>query len=317
MVYCVMPPSVAGRVRRTLERGAERSETVTLVVERRARDRRAGPDRRKRRLSVPQAVERRRIVYGSGRRVAERRAVLVPVRPPADLPRSLRQHAGELSFLEALDLPAHFRDDVDAVRAVVRYQAGQAEIEELYGRWFDPLYTYLRVTSERGADVEAQVATVLTEALRLLRRTAPAPEQLRPWLFALAFDVACADPPPGSRANGHAARSAASDAARDEEDLLTWLSDDDLLLLVERRPRRERHALVLRYFAGLSFNEIGEIMRISAAEAAGLHRAAVDSLDATLAAVTRSPRVQDRHPMGRLVHQTPVLHRRRRALLAV
>ncbi len=316
MVYCVMPPSMAGRARRTLERGAERLEGVTFVVEHRVDDRRRGAERRAHHLSVPKAAERRRIRYAGGRRVAERRAVLVPVQPPEDLPRPLRQHADEVTFYEALDLPDYFREDVDAVRAVVRYQSGERGFEELYGRWFDPLFTYLSVTSDRGADVEGHVATVLTEALRLLREAAPTPGELRPWLFALAYDAACSDLPPAARAphtNGHAAPA----TPREEDDLLTWLSDDDLLLLVERRPPLERHALVLRYFAGLSFAEIAEIMRISPAEAAGLHRAAVNSLDATLAAVTRSPRMRDRHPMGRLVQQTPVLHRRQRALLAV
>ncbi len=319
MVYCVMAPSVAGRVRRALERGVERSEGLALVVERRRGDRRVGADRRTRRLSVPPAADRRRIAYASGRRIAERRAVLVPVQPPGDLPRSLRQHVAELSFFEALDLPDHFRDDVEAVRAVVRFQSGERGFEELYGRWFDPLYTYLRVTADRGADVESRVAAVLTEALRLLREVAPAPSELRPWLFALAYDASCADLPSAARAvhaNGHTGPQAVSETPP-EEDLLQWLSDDDLLLLVERRPTPERHALVLRYFAGLSFAEIAEIMRIAPAEATGLHRAAVDSLDATLAAVTRSPRMHDRHPMGRLTHQTPVLQRRRRALLAV
>jgi hypothetical protein len=42
----------------------------------------------------------------------------------------------------------------------------------------------------------------------------------------------------------------------------------------------------------------------------------VRSIDATLAAVTRSARVGGRMPMSRLGQQTPVLYRRRRALRA-
>jgi hypothetical protein len=67
---------------------------------------------------------------------------------------------------------------------------------------------------------------------------------------------------------------------------LGWQADEDLPLLIGRRPAAERH------------------------------RGALRALETTLSAVTRSPRVAGRHPMSRLGHQTPVLTRRRRALLA-
>jgi DNA-directed RNA polymerase specialized sigma24 family protein len=291
---------------------------IAVLRERRSDERRQQPERRE--ASEPRAAwaDRRRIRYVSGRRVAERRATLVPVAPPAELPRGVRAHSAAASFVEALDVPADFREDIETIRAIVRFQAGERDFAELYGRWFDTVYTYLRVTLDRASDVETQVASVLSEALRQLPRVAPGPAQLRSWLFGIVYDGARAVPMGDtmrqSDGNGLTAERAGDG---DRQDALDWLSDDELLLLVERRPLPERHVLVLRYFAGLGWADIGEVMAVDADAALSLHEMAVDSLDSTLAAATRSPRVENRHQMGRLIQQTPVLHRRRRALLAV
>ncbi|MDX6648843.1 MAG: hypothetical protein QOJ97_794 [Solirubrobacteraceae bacterium] len=319
MVYCIVPSEMAGRVRRSVERGTRDRPDIAVLAEHRRGERRERAERR--RASEPRAAwaDRRRIRYVSGRRVAERREVLVPVAAPVDLPRAVRAHIADVLFVEALEVPADFREDIETIRAIVRFQAGERDFAELYGRWFDSIYTYLSVTLERGADVEAQVASVLSEALRQLPEVAPGPAQLRPWLFAIAYDGARAVPSghlTRAPANGNGHRPA--DPAQSEgQGALDWLSDDELVLLIERRPLPERHVLVLRYFAGLGFAEIGEVMAVDAGVALALHDTAVDSLDSTLAAATRSPRVENRHQMGRLIQQTPVLHRRRRALLAV
>lgn len=320
MVYCVVPSEMAARARRSIERGMRGRPDIALVRERRSGERRELADRRESYELRAAWADRRRIRYASGRRVAERREALVPVAAPAGLPRAVRAHAAHLSFMDALEVPADFRENVDTVRAIIRLQAGECDFGELYGRWFDTIYTYLSVTLDRGADVESHVASVLAEALRQLPHVAPGPSKLRPWLFAIACSAALAHPPrelERKSASGNGPGSGEHVAGNESEARLDWLSDDELVLLIERRPRPERHLLVLRYFAGLGFAEIGEVMSITAADAAALHQAAVDSLDATLAAATRSPRVENRHPMGRLTQQTPVLHRRRRALLAV
>jgi DNA-directed RNA polymerase specialized sigma24 family protein len=298
---------------------------IAVIRERRGVERRHRADRREAFELRAAWADRRRIRYVSGRRVAERREVLVPVAAPTGLTRAVRAYTADVAFMEPLEVPADFREDIETVRAIVRFQAGDCDFAELYGRWFDPIYTYLRVTLDRGADVESHAASVLSEALGRLPHVAPGPAQLRPWLFAIAYDGARANPPgelhrTSENGNGHRPADSAEpepEAEAEAPTALDWLSDDELVLLIERRPRPERHVLVLRYFAGLGFAEIGEVMAVAATDAVALHKAAVDSLDATLAAVTRSPRVEDRHPMGRLIQQTPVLHRRRRALLAI
>ena len=319
MVYCVVPPQAAGRVRRSIERGLCDRQGIEMVTERRGGERRARAERRKRSDGREAWMERRRIRYDDGRRVADRRVVMVPVAAPEELPRAVRQHSGLVSFHEALEVPKDFRNDVDAVRAVVRFQSG-GDFAELYSRWFDPLYTYLAVTLDHGADVEGAVSAALAETFRALLVEAPGPTQLRPWLFGNAHRVACPSPAQPARrapANGHPVAAVNGAVPVESEDSLEWLKDEELVLLVERRPAAERHVVVLRYFAGLSFTEIGDVMGMPAMDAVALHRSAVDSLDVTLSTATRVPRVQDRHPMKRLIHQTPTLRQRRRALLAV
>lgn len=315
MVYCVVPSDMAGRVKRSIERALRDDTEATVLTERRDCERRDGSERREGASGASAAAERRRVGYVDGRRVAERRAVLVPVPAPCDLGRAVRQHAGDVSFLEPLQIPADFREDIEAVRAIVRFKSGERDFSELYRRWFDSVYTYLSVTLDRGADVELHVSTTLADALRELSGATPGPMQVRSWLFGLAHRAARPRALELSRplaVNGNGV-SELDDTA---EDGLAWLSDEDLLLLIERRPPAERHLLVLRYFAGLSFAEVASIMGIEPSAAVTLHRSAVASLDATLAGVSRSPRMEERHPMGRLMHQTPALRQRRRALLA-
>ena len=137
---------------------------------------------------------------------------------------------------------------------------------------------------------------------------------MRPWLFGIAYRVAQPASIQTPAAPGASNDPAIADNVRT---VLDWVKDDDLVLLIERRPPAERHVLVLRYFAGLRLGEIATVTEMSSGHVDTLLRAAVDALDASLAAVTRSPRVEGRHPMGRLTHQTPTLRQRRRALLAV
>ncbi|HVE68413.1 MAG TPA: sigma-70 family RNA polymerase sigma factor [Solirubrobacteraceae bacterium] len=287
---------------------------MAVVREERAGERRADRDRRQAVEARDAWSERRRIRYADGRRVADRRAVLVPVAPPADLPRTARAHVAEVAFLEALEVPGDLRENVEAVRAIIRFQSGDRDLAELYSRWFDTLYTYLQVTLDRGADVESHVSAVLAEALRDATHAAPPPAGVRAWLFGIAYRVsqpACIQTPAAPGASNDPA------IADNVRTVLDWVKDDDLVLLIERRPPAERHVLVLRYFAGLGLGEIATAMECSPGNVEALLRAAVEALDASLAAVTRSPRVEGRHPMGRLTHQTPALRQRRRALLAV
>lgn len=264
------------------------------------------------------SVERRRVQYPDGRRISERRAVSIPVASP-ELPRKAARHAGLLTFMERLEAPPEFQEDIDLVRTVVRFQGGDQEaFAEIYGRWFDRVYAYLRLTLLSSDSLDQQVCSVFSDAARLLTETSPSPAQIRPLMFGLAYRAGRADsldallPLPVDASH----MSADPELADMEEDGLDWLTDEELLLLIERRPSTERHALALRYLGGLTFAEIAAIMGMQTKPLVELHRVAVRAIESTLASVTRSPRVGGRMPMARLGHQTPVLYRRQRALRA-
>jgi DNA-directed RNA polymerase specialized sigma24 family protein len=310
-----VPGDLWPKVSRLLERAWRDDPSVEVVVDRRVGERRTTGERRRAsmRMGPPFATDRRQIRYEDGRRIADRRAILVPVAGP-ELPRAARRHADRIVFLEPLASPPEFLEAIDVARTVTRLQSGDEQaIEELYTRYFDRIYTYLRVTLKRSAEAEERTAEVFVRMIKELPRLALRAPEITPWVFGLAYQAAVALP---VEAIGPVPEVADADAHLGADDALEWLTDDDLQLLIERRPVDERHLLMLRYMAGLGFTEIGAILGMSAREAVELHRAAVDALDASLAAITRSPRVGGRHHMRRLTPSspTPVLHRRRRAL---
>jgi DNA-directed RNA polymerase specialized sigma24 family protein len=318
MVYCVVPPEVAPRVRRLFDHALGDTPGVAVIHERRGAERRRAEDRRVAADDAPGGGERRQVLYASGRRVAERRATLVPVARPR-LPRKAEHNADQVWFVEPLEVPPQLEQDIDAVRAIARFQAGERDMfAELYGRWFDPIYTYLRVVLGRPAEADQRVCTVFAQMLRELPRVAPTLGQIRAWIFGFAYQAApferseLARPTP---ANGAAHPVTPGDGAL-EESCLDGLTDDDLLVLVARRPRAERHLLMLRYLAGLRFDEIAEILGLHLRETVELHGSTLSAVEATLAAVTRSQRVGGQLPMSQAKDQTRVLYRRRRALLA-
>jgi DNA-directed RNA polymerase specialized sigma24 family protein len=264
------------------------------------------------------ADERRRVLYADGRRVTERRAVLVPVVPP-ELPAKLRRQVARLVFLEALEMPPGAHDDIESVRAIVRLQVGDHEaFADLYRGWFDRVYAYLRLTLNRGTDYDSQVCAVFVEALSEATRSAPSIADVRAWVLALVYRVASEGRRAlvvggdGSRTSPCTAKEGAAHDAR-----LTSLTDDDLLLLIGRRPLAERHVLLLGYLGGLRSEQVARIMELEASQVRDLHRLAMTSIEASLSAIVRSPRMAGRLPMSRLHRTSRVLDRRRRALLVV
>jgi DNA-directed RNA polymerase specialized sigma24 family protein len=259
--------------------------------------------------------ERRRVHYADGRRVGQRRAVLVPVVAP-DLPPRLRRQVGRLAFLEALEVPPAVHDDVESVRAIVRLQCGDHDaFADLYGRWFDRVYAYVRLTAVRRADHDARVCAVFADLLHEAARSAPSISGVRPWLFGLAHRVASEGAV--ELVTGDEASRGAPDTVKDgatDGASLDWLTDDDLLLLIERRPLPERHVLLLGYLGGLGCDQIARVMEVDAGRVRELHRQAMASIEASLSAIVRSPRMAGRLPMSRLDRTSRVLDRRRRAL---
>jgi DNA-directed RNA polymerase specialized sigma24 family protein len=314
MIYCVVPGDLAPKVARILERSWRDDPSIAVVMERRASDRRqTGGRRAAGRVRSAGTSEGRRVRYPDGRRIAERRATLVPVAGPA-WPRGVRRHADRLVFGAPLQPPPELREAVDSVRAIVRFQSGdQRSVRELYERYFDRVYTYLRATIKHRSYAEERTRDVFLRMVEELPRLALAPAQVEPWLFGIAHR-ATLEAVAELALNTDASAWGGSEHHADGAESLEWLNDDELQLLIERAPMEERHVLMLRYMARLSFVDLGVVLGIAPDAAVELHRRAVSALDASLATMSRGPQAGGRHAMSRFTSQTPVLRQRRRAL---
>src|SRR5438067_3371234 len=123
--YCVVPADLAATAHDPLRRHFRNDPAIDVIVEQRASERRSGGERRATAGALV-ATERRRIRGRYGRRVGERRALLVPV-DALDLPRGLRRYAERLQFVERLEPSGLEAEDRDTARLVMRIQAGDRD----------------------------------------------------------------------------------------------------------------------------------------------------------------------------------------------
>src|SRR4051794_15827870 len=185
MIYCVVPRELVAKLHEPLRRHFRDEPYVEVVVERRSTDRRQEESRRRVEAEPPSGHDRRQIQNREGRRVGERRAPLIPVEMPP-LPRKAKPYAHQLMFFERLAHPSEHDEDLDTARLVTRIQAGDRDgYAELYMRYFDRVYGYLRMLlrdSHEAEDVTQQVFLRVLEALpKYERRRQP----FRAWLFTI------------------------------------------------------------------------------------------------------------------------------------
>lgn len=316
MVYCVVPRDLGHKFAETLSRFYRDDPLVEVTIERRARDRRRTGDRR-RGIATRSRRERRTIMSPNGRRIEERRAMTVPV-PAPELPRRARRHEEQLVFIERLELPAQHVEDIDTARLVTRFQAGEGDVfKELYLRYFDRVYTYLRMALRDTHEAEDAAQDIFIQALEGLPNYELRAVPFRGWLFRLVRNhsvnlglkrkrVDVEDPEAIERRR---------DGADDNEiSIIDWLSDQDLMMLVERLPLAQRQVVALRYMLDLSSPEVAQVMDRSPEAVRQLHQRAIGFLQERLVALGRVPRHSGRHHMSRTGQPGPVLRARRLAL---
>jgi RNA polymerase sigma-70 factor, ECF subfamily len=324
-VYCLYPAELQTRLGRTIARFASEHGAVA-VAERRRSDRRSRGDRRTVSWSADGAcasvLERRRIRNDDGRRVAERRATLIPVSAPAPLPRRLRSVAEEIVFVEAIDLGEEHAEDVDTARLVTRLQAGECDLfATLYNRYFDRIYGYLRVTLHDGHEAEDVTQHVFMRMLENLPNFELRSVPFRAWLFKIVRNdaithlqrrnrVSVEDPAEIDRLRDHAEADPLDDG------VLDWLSDQDLIVLVSRLPLNQRQVIMLRYMLDLTAPEIAAILDRSPESVRQSQARALAFLRSRLSSLGRS-KSADIHkalPIRRRMRLAPVASARRLAL---
>jgi RNA polymerase sigma-70 factor (ECF subfamily) len=318
VIYCVVPRDLARKLHDPLRRHFRDDAGVEVVVERRGRERRS-PAQRRAPEGGTTAQERRRIHNAGGRRVGERRLPVVPVNAPA-LPRRVRTFADQLVFVERMAPSAEQAEDLDTARLVTRIQGGDREgYAELYLRYFDRVYGYLRVVirdQHEAEDLAQQVFVKALEGMPRYERRGTIP--FRVWLFTIvrrtAFDAL--NVRQRTEVTSPAQLSKALDSRAGETDLhaLSWVTDRELVMLMERLPLAQRQVLMLRFMLDLTHGEIAEVLHRTPADVRILTHRGLRFLEKRLRALGRAPIVGRRERARSCQKQAWVLRHRRFAL---
>jgi RNA polymerase sigma-70 factor, ECF subfamily len=314
--YIVIPVGLARELHDRLRRWFAGDESVAIVVETRRSDRRRR-DRRAAEGEPPQAGDRRRIRNQRGRRFGERRAAVVRVDPPV-LPDFALAFADQLLVLERVQPSGQHEQDVETARLVARAQSGDRDaMPELYLRFFDGVYSYLRVALRDEHEAEDATQEVFLKAMQALPRyELRARVPFRAWLFRIARNelisrvrkgrwVDVEEPEQITR------RTDATSAASAE--LLDCVSNADMMMLLERLPVAQRQVIALRFMLDLSTEEMATVLDKSAEAVRQLEYRARRSLEDRLVAL-RGRGERHGHEMVIRVRPAPVLCARRFAL---
>jgi RNA polymerase sigma-70 factor (ECF subfamily) len=319
IVYCLVPRDLAPGLHELLRRHFRGDPGVEVVVERRDGERRVAADRR---VSGDRevAVERRLIRSVTGRRVGQRRALQLEV-SPAPLPRRARGCEERLSFIERIEPATQDREDVDTARLVTRIQAGERDLfETLYLRYFNRVYSSLRLALRDSHEAEDGAQQVFVNLLAALPRYELRGEPFRAWLFRIVRNQMLTQL--RRRRRGEVIDDdevalqlevrAAPDSA--EERVLSWISDPELLLFVERLPLAQRQVLLLRFWLDFTHAQIAEILDRSPSDVRTLQSRAQSYLRQRLLALEGRPVQRYTRPVKRRRQQARVLRSRRWAL---
>jgi RNA polymerase sigma-70 factor (ECF subfamily) len=211
------------------------------------------------------------------------------------------------------------REDVATAELVARIQAGESDLfAELYERYFDRVYAYLRVMLRSSHEAEDAAQEVFVKVFQSLEKYESRGRPVRAWLFTIARNHSIEKLRRAKRLE--VTDPADLDRKREDHDgqerwVLGWISDRDLMLFVERLPLAQRQVLVLRFMMELSTKEIAEVLERTEVDIRGLQHRALAFLRDRLAAVGRDSRGQRARTVRRL-RQAPVLRFRRFALRA-
>jgi RNA polymerase sigma-70 factor (ECF subfamily) len=320
VIYCVVPSGLARHLHQRLRDYFAHNPAVRLVVERRASERRAADSRRSSDVQVADELERRRVRAQRGRRVEERRGVLVTAEP-LPLPPDLQLERERIRFFERVERSTLAREDADTARLIGRIQAGEEELySEVYLRYFDRVYTYLRIALQDAAEAEDATQDVFIRVLRAIPRYERREVPFRAWLFRIVRNCAITRLRKRSRYTLQPpialARESERNGAASAEDALLSIQDSELISLIERLPLGQRQVIALRYMLDLSSRDIAEIVGRTPAAVRQLHHRALEQLRNAL----EPPKEEDlgrqlgrvrRQPMSRIVRPSPVLRARK------
>ena len=312
-----MPWELAEELHEGLRAHFHSDPNIDVVVERRRAERRRGAERRH--ADVEAVRDKRTIRNTGGRRVGDRRAPVAAIDPPT-LPERVRPYADQLTFVERLEPSDQHFEDQDTARLVTRHQSGDKEVfAEIYMRYFDRVYSYLRMALDDDYAAEDTTQHVFIKVMEALPRYERRTQPFRAWLFTIVRNEAIrylskrgrlevTDPLELSSRREDASSAAPAEAV----DALSWISDREILMLIERLPIAQRQVLMLRYMMDLTAADIAAVLGRSNEDVRALQSRALRFLEQRLTALGRSPhRRQPTIQMTRRRSGAPVLRARR------
>jgi RNA polymerase sigma-70 factor (ECF subfamily) len=217
-----------------------------------------------------------------------------------------------------LDDEERQREDAATASTVARIKAGEMDrFSELYERYFDRVYGYMRIVLRKSHEAEDGTQEVFIKAFKGLPRYESRGRPFRAWLFTIARNHAISmlrkrnDLPVESEQLDVHLENERTNGASEE---LRWVSDSEFVLLIERLPIAQRQVLALRYMLDLSNSEIGEILDREPNAIRALQFRAIRTLKQRLAHKRPEPGRKPRERMRRWPKRAPVLRARRFAL---
>lgn len=322
VTYCLVPGDLAPKLHDLLRKHFADDPGIEVVIERRTAERRTNNRRTATRKPAP-SDDRRLVRNVEGRRLGEHRVPAIAADTP-ELPRRVLPHAGRLVFVARVEPSTQQLEDVDSARVVMRIHAGDKDaFAEIYTRYFDRVYSYLRIALRDPHTAEDVTQDVFFRVLQALPRYEFRGRPFRAWLFVIVRNCALTQ----LRRSDHEPDLLAPadlDRATDVTDVtvemlglpgLDWVSDRDLVLLIERLPIPQRQVLLLRYALDMDNSQIAEVLGYSADNVRQLQTRALAFLHQRLAAMGRSAPRGTRIRMGAQVPQGLVIRARRFALV--
>jgi RNA polymerase sigma-70 factor (ECF subfamily) len=220
--------------------------------------------------------------------------------------------------VDARDDEARRLEDADTAELVARIQeGGRQEFADLYERYFDRVYGYLRLVLRHSHEAEDATQEVFVKAFQSLSDYEARGRPFRAWLFTIARNHGV------SLLRKHkevAIESEEMDVRLEREnfsagpDELRWVTDKDFLVLIERLPVAQRQVIALRFMLDLKNAEIAEILEKEPNAIRALQHRAIANLKNRLAHRREPPTQHRRQRMRSWPKRAVVLRSRRFAL---